>query len=165
MENENLEDLKKKYIELGEKIEQLENSLNNLDKDESDRIAIYSFIDSAGSIHSSCDTDADADIIRYQIGNYFENEEEACKAFEKMINYYKLKRIAKRLNKNRKIDWKNNRQFKYYLVYDFDKLDFITAIAIQNRDLGQIYCLDSDFLSEALKEMTKEELKELFENE
>ena len=74
-----------------------------------------------------------------------------------------LKDLALRLNKGEKIDWTNDDQAKYYIYYDHEtmKLDYSQDWSYQR--IGQIYCLDRQFLNKAKCEIGEENIRKLFE--
>ena len=78
-----------------------------------------------------------------------------------MKTYTQLKDLALRLNKGEKIDWTNDDQVKYYIDHETMKLDYSSSWLYQN--IGQIYCLDKEFLNKAIEEIGEEDLKKLFE--
>lgn len=106
-----------------------------------------------------------ADNGRYSIGNYFQTEKQAQETIEKLKIYNQLKDLALKLNEGEKIDWTNMSQYKYSIFYDhnFRELDFETNIIISS--LGQIYCLDKNFLDIAKQEIGEENLLKLFKED
>ena len=71
-----------------------------------------------------------------------------------------LKDLALRLNEGEKIDWANSNQYKYNIYYEPGGLATTDAYCYQ--DIGQIYCLDSNFLNIAKREISEENLKKIF---
>ena len=103
----------------------------------------------------------DQDDGSYEIGNYFRTKEEAEKVVEKIKIYTQLKDLALRLNQGRKVDWNSSVQAKWHIYYDHN--DSLTTIGnYRYQDLGQIYCLDKNFLEIAKQEIGEENLKKLF---
>ena len=101
---------------------------------------------------------------RYNFGNYFKTLQEAEKVRKKIKLYTQLKDLALRLNKGEKIDWDNSAQAKWHICYKNGTvlgLDDMYTSTLQ--DLGQIYCLDKNFLEIAKQEIGEENLKKLFE--
>lgn len=123
----------------------------------------FYYFTSCGEIYANCDGYCDTDNRRYELGDYFETEEEAKKAVEKIKIYTQLKDLALRLNKGEEIDWTNDDQTKYYIYYDHEtmQLDYKSSWSFQW--IGQIYCLDENFLEEAKREIEEENLMKLFE--
>ena len=161
-------------------IEELENELKNLSQElenlkkekekENKRWRgslnqIYYYIsDDTHSCRVSKEDGHPIDNRRYSIGNYFQTEEQAQKTVEKLKIYTQLKDLALRLNKGEKIDWTNINQYKYSICYDHLRaLDFESNIATSV--LGQIYCLDRNFLDIAKREIGEENLLKLFEED
>lgn len=155
---ENLEDLKKKYEELGKEIERLENAENGGRVKEG---RTYYYIDDEGDIMSDSDYRYCTDTYRFEIGNYFRTESEAESALEKIKIYTKLKRLADRLNVKDPISWRNEYQNKYYIRVNrnVNELGIDRNQYLQKQ--GIIYCTDNNFLNIAKEEIGEEELKKL----
>lgn len=157
---ENLEELKKKYEELGKEIERLENQ-----SDVNWRAGYGEYfyrINSNGDIVSCSENDSGYDNTLYSFGNYFRTARKAQERREKIKIYVKLKRLAEKLNNGQKIDWNNLEQTKY-CIYFFEKPNELKLEYTANgQDIGQIYCLDEDFLEKAKQEIGEENLLKLF---
>lgn len=121
------------------------------------------FIDSCGAINNSVfDTNDEDGEMRHKIGNCYQTKEEAEKVVEKMKIYTRLKDLALRLNKGREVDWNSSAQAKWHIYYDHND-SLITTISNHSyQDLGQIYCLDSNFLNIAKREIGEKNLRKLF---
>lgn len=157
----NLEELKKKYEELGKEIERLENQ-----NDVNWRAELgekYFYIGTFGETYSSNDNNDMFDNGRYAMGNYFKTEEQAEKILEKIKIYVKLKRLAAKLNDGQEIDWNNSKQEKYYIYFCKSNKKLILTNTIGIQDIGQIYCLDKNFLEKAKQVIGEENLLKLFE--
>ena len=111
---------------------------------------------------STMETSDELDRASYKIGNYFRTEEEAKRAVEKIKIYTQLKDLALRLNKGKKIDWDNSAQTKWHIYYNHE--DGLTTIdSYSYQEIGQIYCLDKNFLNITIKEIGEKNLIKLFE--
>ena len=129
-----------------------------------DKNKYYWYISSYGEVSYSKENNDEIDNARYKIGNYYETREEVEKVAEKIKIYAQLKDLALRLNRGKKIDWKNNNQVKWHICYENGTalgLDDMYTCTLQ--DLGQIYCLDKNFLEIAKQEIGGENLRKLFE--
>ncbi len=103
---------------------------------------------------------------RYKYRNYFQEREQAEKVAERIKIYSELKNLAEELNEGEKIDWENGKQNKYSISYDAVKLKkFNQYNYVYNKDIGQIYCLDEDFLEIAKEKIGEDRLRKLFEEE
>lgn len=161
---ENLEELKKKYEELGQKINELENNLKN--KNNRSRVGYdckYYYINGYSEIATNEECNCELDDGRYNIGNYFKTKEEGEKVLGKLKIYTKLKDLANRLSENEPLDWDNIDQDKFCIYNENNRLLQDSRCYTQN--LGNIYCTCEDFLEIAIKEIGEKKLKELFENE
>lgn len=166
MENK-LEDLEKKYEELGKEIKKLKReqevftSFKNWRAEHGEE---YYYIEDSGDINTENETEWGDDDFRYNTGNYFMTEKDAEDVVKKLIFYNQLKDFAKKLNNGVKIEWENVNQSKYYIYYSAEGnfLDF-NCTATSKR-LGDIYSLDGNFLSKAIAEFGEEQIKNLFRN-
>lgn len=163
---ENLEELKKKYEELGQKINELENNLKN--KNNRSRVNYdckYYYINGYSEIASDEECNCKIDDSRYNIGNYFKTKEQGGKVLEKLKIYTKLKDLADRLSEDDPVDWSDRDQYKFCIYYDHNYNYLLQDSFVYTHYIGSIYCTCKDFLDIAIKEIGEEELSELFENE
>ena len=160
--------LKEKQEELKKEIEKLDTQIKELEEQEkkckrwrADVGGTYYCAYSAGIVEWHYDSRDESSTNRYDLGNYFRTEE-AKKMVEKIKIYTRLKDLALRLNKGREVDWNDSAQDKWHIYYDHNN-DLTTTEGHSYQDLGQIYCLNSDFLNIAKQEIGEENLKKLFE--
>ena len=90
--------------------------------------------------------------------NCFKTKEEAEEEVEKILVRRILENIARRLNKNKEIDWRNSSQAKYYIFYSFTTNDIESFTAWRYKAEGVVYCLDKNFKDIAIQEIGKERL-------
>ena len=163
--------LKEKQEELKKEIEKLDTQIKELEEQEkkckrwrASRNGKYWHITPSASaiVNYTIELNDDQDNRAYETGNYFRTEEEAKKMVEKIKIYTRLKDLALRLNKGREVDWNSSAQAKWHIYYDHNN-DLTTTEGHSYQDLGQIYCLNSDFLNIAKQEIGEENLKKLFE--
>lgn len=104
------------------------------------------------------------DDFNYKTRNYFKTKEEAEEYREKLKTYYDLLDLADELNGDRKVDWKNKEQHKYNISYNVneEKLYINFDFFGKYKNLGEIYCLDENFLDLALERIGKDRLEKLF---
>ena len=167
-----IEKLKEKQEKLERDLEELGTQINELEEKEITKSGkrwrgakdrFYWYIESDCKVYGEYEKDDDYDNARYVIGNYYKTEEEAEKTAEKMKIYTQLKDLALRLNQGRKVDWNSSVQAKWHIYYDHND-SLITTIGNHSyQDLGQIYCLDKNFLEIAKQEIGEDNLKKLFE--
>lgn len=155
-----LEELEKKYKELGEEIERLK--CKSAERWRADYGCEYFYIDDDGDIQSEQDNDWGCDEYRFNIGNYFKTEEEACKVLDKILIYNKLKDLALKLNEGKTIDWKDDTQEKFCIYFSNVANRLTCDFCSIYQDFGTIYCLNSNFLDKALDEIGEEDLMRLF---
>lgn len=160
-----LEELKAKSQELQGKIDELqaEQISEQLKRWRAEENENYYYIESDYEcVTWNRDLRDNTDNYKYNIGNYFQTEEEGQKMLEKLKIYTQLKDLALRLNKGKKIDW-NGEQEKYYIYYDYKDNKLESAYNFNFKEIGQIYCLDENILEVAKKEIGEENLRKLFE--
>lgn len=170
---DNLEDLKKQISDLQSKVAKIENESKEEKKGKRWRAKVndtYFYVDDSGDVVTCHEYNDDGDNYRYKNGdnyryktrNYFKTEEEAEEYQEVINTYYALMDLAEELNNGEKIDWHNEYQCKFPIYYSFkcDTLDEGRAYVC--KELGQIYCLDGDFLEKAIEKIGKDKLTKLF---
>lgn len=151
-----LEELKKKYAELGAEIEKLEKCEKPKKGDS------YYVIDNDGDILCAIEWEnRTLDEARYEFGNVFKAEEEAEAVAEKLKIYTQLKRLAKEIN-TEPVDWEKEEQKKYcfYLINVSNELVGLTAY--KQQDMCVIYSTNKDFLKIAKERIGEENLLKLF---
>lgn len=164
-----LEELKQELMETKNKCAEIEKKINELEKQTSEvrwrakGNEVYYYFHSDGEIVNACDYCDKRVTDRYNLGNYFRTKEEAEKVAEKMKIYNRLKDLALRLNAGKEFDWEDGGQTKYSIYYDNYNNIFRDKWCALHKEIGQIYCLDENFLEEAKKEIGEENLKKLFE--
>lgn len=155
-----LEELKRKYEELGKEIQRLEKrETTRWRADEDD---VYYYVAQNGVVTYLTDADKLADRFRYKIRNYFKSDKEAKNYLENINTYYDLMDLADKLNGSEEIDWKNHKQRKYYIYYHVLDDMLYSTYTIHVKNINQIYCLDPDFQVKALEIIGKDKLKNLF---
>ena len=170
-----------------DRIEELKNNLENYYKDMKAKIeevekeelkkaeakkrwrakesGIYYYIDNDLLVDNDWEGSDTYDNERYKYRNYFQKCEQAEKVAKRIKIYVKLKDLAEELNGNKKIDWCNVAQRKYSISYSFTSKEFEIYDIMTSKDLGQIYCLDENFLKIAKERIGENRLKKLFEEE
>lgn len=123
----------------------------------------YFYVDTYGHINKNINNEPAIHKYTISIGNCFKTEEEAGKHQTILTNTQKLKDVAQRLNKGKPLDWDDYNQEKYLIVLEDDML--ITKRAFHLKQQGVVYCLDENFLYEAVEEIGAEELIELVRGE
>lgn len=156
----NTEELKKQIEELQKQVALLEGGCKRWRAGDGET---YYHIYGDGDIGCNTDKNGAVSTNYYNLGNYFQTEEEAKKMVEKIKIYIQLKDLALRLNNGEEINWENNNQIKYYIYYDNSCKKIYTNYIYYNKNIGQIYCLDQNFLDIALKGIGEANLKKLFE--
>ncbi len=100
----------------------------------------------------------------YNLGLYFKTKEEAKEYKENLLTKQKLKDLALKLNKGIKIEWGNLEQRKYLIYHDTYIKELVSQSVTLMQDIGQVYCLDTDFLKIAEKEIGEDKLIKLFKS-
>ena len=93
----------------------------------------------------------------YNVYNCFESYKKAQQEADKILVRRQLEDIAKRLNKGKQIDWKNEDQCKWHIVYNAF-FGITTYSVCVNKTQGTVYCLDGDFLDVAKREIGEDKL-------
>ena len=106
-----------------------------------------------------------SDAAHYDIYNCFQTREQAEAEAEKILICRQLEDIARRLNKNKKIDWDNQERAKYSLGYDNNDKRIYQCANIFTVRQGTVYCLDENFKDIAIQEIGAERLKKYLRGE
>lgn len=160
----NLKELKKKYEELGKEIKRLENEKKNK-RWRAEQEKEYFYIEESGYINEVIEYFDRVDDFNYKTRNYFKTEEEAQRHLDNINTYYELMDLAEELNEGEEIDWENLHQIKYSITYDSDDKKIFSTSNIVIKNLGQIYCLNKNFLEVAKQKIGEERLESLFKEE
>lgn len=164
----NLEQLKRELLENKNKCIQIKKKIEELEKQEikvrwrAKEDENYYYFTSCGEIYADCDGYCDTDNRRYELGDYFKTEEEAENVVEKFKIYTQLKDLALRLNKGVNVNWRDCRN-KYSISYDTSAGKMVSYWNTRLQEVGQIYCLDENFLEVAKEKVGEENLRKLFE--
>lgn len=133
---------------------------------ESEENEEYFYLNSDNSIGgTNFDNSFAFDVKRYRAFNCFKTPEEVQKEADKILIRRKLEDIARRLNGNEKIDWNNLNQPKYHIVYNSEEKCLTNMINYEYVHENSIYCLNINFLNEAIKEIGEKELVSYITND
>ena len=156
--------------ELKQKIEELEKEVNSPEfegikksvRQMPKKGEVYYFVDSAGYVSHTYWAGGEEDLFRFNTGNCFKTEQEAIDFTENLLTKQQLKDLALELNNGVEIDWEDESQAKYYLCSDRFGLELDKTYSYI--DLGQIYCLDNQFLAIAKERIGEERLIKLIKS-
>ena len=139
-----LEELKK---ELEEVLEKVNKKIKESEKE-------YWTVEHDGEIKCDRDFGYDVDIFNKEIGNYFKTEKETEEYVEDLKVKTEIKKIAKELNGNEKINWDDTNQTKYFLIYDYYSIPSIKCNKEWSfKPEGTICCLDENLAYECIKKI------------
>ena len=147
-----LEEFKKELEETLEKVNE------KLEEDEENEETYYT-IDYDGKILRDTDCGIYVDILKKEIGNYFRTKKEASGHLEDLKIKAEIKKIAKELNGDKKIDWGDGTQPKYFLIYNYDYSELRDDYQYTLKSKDTIYCLNENFADECIKRIGKERLE------
>lgn len=93
----------------------------------------------------------------------FYTSKKACeKAIKRKEIENKLRMLAFKLNEDMDIDY-NNKEWKYYIHYDYEKGEISTDNVLDIKDMN-IYCYSEQFVHKAIKLIGEEDLKDYLIN-
>lgn len=160
--------------ELKQKIEELEKEVNSPEFEgikknirfRADYSMPYFFINNEGMVSRGIEQHRPLDDFRYNSGNYFETEEQAKDFKENILTKQALKDLALELNEGVEIDWENYAQSKFNIYYN--GYHFSNELKLDSADcyteIGQVYCLNTDFLTIAKDRIGEEKLIKLIKS-
>lgn len=153
----NLQELEKKYEELGKKIERLKQAKSSKRRKPEWKKSYY-YIDSATNIGESVWSNTVPDNFRYSQNNCFKTEQEAQEHLENLKTKGELRLLAEELNEDEVIDWNDDDQDKYFIQYDFHLKMLMREYNCDVQNQGTIYCLNETFLDKAINHIGEERL-------
>lgn len=156
----NIKEIDNKIKELQEEIENLKNEKDTLKRWRAKEDRIYYYV--ASFIGYDSENNTIYNNFRYNTGNYFKTENEAREYREKLIIYQKLKDLALELNQGKQINFDDTTQEKYIIILD-DMRNLNIISSVYQQSIGQIYCLDKNFLEKAKERIGEDNLEKLFE--
>ena len=106
-----------------------------------------------------------SDARHYNIYNCFKTREQAEAEAEKILVRRMLENIARRLNKDNKIDWNDDKQFKYSICINSSDNEITWDSEVLYISQGVVYCLDMNFYNVAIQEIGEERLKKYLRGE
>lgn len=158
-----IEDLEKQLAELKEQVNYIEDEEIKKGVRQRPKIdEIYYFLNSLGNACHKIWLEEEQDLFRFNLGNCFKTEEEAKDYKENILTKQALKDLALELNNRVEICW-NNGQNKYYIAYYGGKCLSILQ-TLSQKDIGQVYCLDENFLGIAKERIGEEKLIKLIKS-
>lgn len=125
----------------------------------------YYSISETGSIIETRDRLGTIVETRENFYNIFQTREQAEAEAEKILVRRMLEDIARRLNKGKKINYEDNTQCKFCIVYNIVK-DRIEIDSDYNCiRVGVVHCLSMNFYNVAIQEIGEERLKKYLKGE
>lgn len=120
----------------------------------------YFYIDGSGCIVSEIWTNSSPDLFRFNTGNCFKTKQEAEEYKENLLTKQALKDLALELNNGVEIDWENASQQKFSILSECQHF-LLQECCISYSALGQVFCLDKNFLTIAKDRIGEEKLIKL----
>lgn len=124
---------------------------------------VYFYLKHDGYIGSTHWGIEDTDLFRFNTGNCFKTEQEAEEYAENLLTKQQLKDLALELNNGVEIDWHDFYQEKYR-IFSVGNAYLESDYIGQNTDIGQVYCLDENFLGIAKERIGEEKLIKLIKS-
>lgn len=115
----------------------------------------YSYVSETGEVITESDIDFEEDDLRFAVANYYSSEEVARNNARADNLMRQLRRFAVE-NRKDKIDWNDEREYKYYLYFSYLDQKIQIDFKYVSRSLG-IY-FDSQEIAERAIEKFKDEL-------
>lgn len=148
-----LEELEKKYEELGKEIDKLKKSGKK--RWRAEKNGYYYYIGGDGIVYVSEDKYGNIDNFKYLSGNYYKTEEEGERAVRRNLLIQKYKDFIDEITEEL-IDWNDTEQNKYCLMWVLNaKQEFCTWYKAQ----GSLYTTNENLLELARERFTEEELR------
>ena len=168
----NKQEILEQIDELKQKIEVLEKKVNSLEfegikksvRQMPEYEEKYFFVDSCGSIDYQFWEETKTDLFRFNTGNCFKTKQEAIDFKENLLTKQQLKDLALELNNGVEIDWEDDNELKFYINFCRFQQDLCLHNKISYPDIGQVYCLNENFLTVAKERIGEEKLIKLIKS-
>ena len=121
----------------------------------------YFTIDEEGMTYDTREDSHEIDSRRYEIANYFSTVTKAMDVSFKQTLFRKLLRFSEE-NGAQEIDWNNDNQEKWYIMYDHYNKQLLAGSCYSMRQLGNVHFLSEKVAREAM-ELFKNDLIKYFE--
>lgn len=160
-------ELQEQAKRLQEELDKLNEQIDNIDNNSCIRWRAEQFqetywtVDVRGKCVEYWDYYNAVDNFAYNSGNYFKTKEEAEDYRDNIIIKQELKDLALTLNKGKRINFDNTDRKCFICLCD-GKLK--TSYHITDREIGNIYCLDENFIDIAKKEIGEDNLIKLIKS-
>ncbi len=118
----------------------------------------YWVVNNFGTAYNKIWTGCNTDQKRYNFYNCFKTREQAEQEAEKILVRRMLEDIAIKLNRGKKIDYKDNTQCKFCLTYNIVKDRLEVDSSYNCIRVGAVHCLAINFCKEAIQEIGQERL-------
>ena len=118
----------------------------------------YWVVNNFGTAYNEIWTGCNTDQKRYNFYNCFKTREQAEQEAEKILVRRMLEDIAIKLNRGKKIDYKDNTQCKFCLTYNIVKDRLEVDSSYNCIRVGAVHCLAINFCKEAIQEIGQERL-------
>lgn len=126
----------------------------------------YYYLASNGNIIKADWANLEGDCFRFTTGNCFRTEQEARDYKGNLITKQRLKDLAFELNNGKEINW-NDGYNKYYLscnCYSSEAETLASSFVYNFQSLGDVYCLNKDFLQIAKQHIGEERIIKLIKS-
>lgn len=121
---------------------------------------VYYYTDPVGCSNRVRNNNFATDIHRIKSGNCYCTEEDARKARDRQYAKRELEVLADELNDCVEIDWDDNQQCKFAIIYVYFTKEFDCVEVDNVKSLGdEPICLDSNFLVYALQRIGIDKLR------
>lgn len=108
-------------------------------------------------------TDSNIDDLRYNIGNYFQTEQEAIKESDKRLAVVRVNDKILELNEWWKPDWNDFNEDKYCIIYRNNMKLFCCEVSNYIKNTSNIYYIKSEEIVEQIIKEHQEDLKLIFD--
>ena len=101
--------------------------------------------------------------LRYNIGNYYQTEQEAIKERDKRLAIFRVNDAILSLNEWWKEDWNNRWQEKWYIVYNNEKKLFESSYNLYTNEWTFLSGIKSREIAKQIIKEHQEDLKLIFD--
>lgn len=154
-----IKELKEKQAELQKQIDELKQVKVEEQKErwKPDLGEKYYFVNSYGNIDYALWNNNNFDNWRYLTGNIFKTEAETEEYRKKIEIQSQFKNFVE--ERSEELDWKNPKQLKYFLYYDYITYELGCDYNNSHKHQGTIYASSEQILKDAVEKIGEENVK------
>lgn len=124
----------------------------------------YYYVSDEGAVRCCVWKAFQEDLFRFYSGNCFKTKQECEEYEENLLTKQALKDLALELNDGVELNWQDTNQTKYFIYYENQDCMLYSDYRSLSQSIGQVYCLNNNFISIAKDRIGEEKLIKLIKS-